>query len=271
MSHKRRDLLFRLVSRAQGGRNGAGPRMRRLPSDSEQSTRTIPEFYAQVETAHLELNPRLNLFLAEYARHRNAAARPLRILDVGCGRRGLLSKHVDPSDEYHGCDIIPESLAEIDHFKTVDLNSDSLLDKFEGPFDLIFCGEVVEHLFNPDALLDDLKKLMAPDAVLLLSTPNLAYLLNRLLLLVGISPLFIENSARQKLGRRTKLLGQGNGTQGHIRLFTYRAMLDLLELEKLKLVRAHGVPVWANLIDRLIAKLSPGLAADIIYVVKKRT
>jgi 2-polyprenyl-3-methyl-5-hydroxy-6-metoxy-1,4-benzoquinol methylase len=236
----------------------------------QPSTRTAQEFYAHVETAHLELNPRLDHFLSEYRSHRTAVGRPLRVLDIGCGRRGLLSKHVDPADEYLGCDIVPEEIAEIDRFKTVDLNSESLLAKFDGPFDVIFCGEIVEHLFNPDALLDDVQMLMASDAILLLSTPNLAYLLNRLLLLVGISPFFLENSARQKLGRRSKLLGQGNETQGHIRLFTYRAMLDFLELQKLELLRVYGVPVWANALDRLIAKLSPGLAPDIVYVVKKR-
>ena len=174
------------------------------------------------------------------------------------------------SDDYQGCDIVPEELAKIERFTSIDLNSQSLLEKFDGPFDLIFCGEVVEHLFNPDALLDDLRALMGGDSLLLLSTPNLAYLLNRVLLLAGISPMFLENSGRRKLGRRTKLLGQGNETQGHIRLFTYRAMLDLLELERLELLRAYGVPVWSNPVDRLIAKLPVGLAPDIVYVIKTR-
>jgi 2-polyprenyl-3-methyl-5-hydroxy-6-metoxy-1,4-benzoquinol methylase len=235
-----------------------------------QHVRTAREFYAQVETAHLELNPRLELFLTEYRRHRQSAGRPLRILDVGCGRRALLSNHVEAPDEYWGCDIVPEQLAEIERYKTVDLNSDSLLDTFDERFDVVFCGEVVEHLFNPDALLEDVQALMAPEAVLVLSTPNLAYLLNRVLLVAGISPLFLENSARRKLGRRTRLFGQGNETQGHIRLFTYRAMLDLLALQRLELLRVYGVPVWAHPVDRLIAKLSPALAADVVYVVKKR-
>jgi 2-polyprenyl-3-methyl-5-hydroxy-6-metoxy-1,4-benzoquinol methylase len=247
------------------------PTIPRLPPAPAQSTRTAREFYAHVETAHLELNPHLELFLAEYRRLREETGRPLKVLDVGCGRRALLSKQLEPSDDYWGCDIVPRELAEIERFKTVDLNSESLLDKFTGEFDLIFCGEVIEHLFNPDALLDDLQMLMAPHALLLLSTPNLAYLLNRLLLLAGISPLFLENSARQKLGRRTKLLGQGNETQGHIRLFTYRAVLDLLELQRLELVRVYGVPLWLGPVDRLLAKLSPGLAPDVIYVVKKAT
>lgn len=244
--------------------------MVRLPQPaSEPSAGAIAEFYRQVETANLELNPRLEIFLTEYRRHQAVATGPLRILDVGCGRRALLSKYVDPSDEYWGCDIVPEELVEIEHFKTIDLNSGSLRSQFDGPFDVIFCGEVVEHLFNPDALIDDLRDLIVPGGIILLSTPNLAYLLNRLLLAAGVSPLFLENSGRRKLGRRTRLLGQGNGVEGHIRLFTYGAMLDLLKLERLELLRVYGVPVWSHPVDRLIARLSPRFAADVIYVVTR--
>ena len=88
---------------------------------------------------------------------------------------------------------------------------------------------MIEHVYSPDDLVEDLKRILRPDGLLLLSTPNLGYWLNRLLLLVGISPLFLENSSRTKLGRRTTHLGQNNSTEGHIRLFTYGAMRDFLE------------------------------------------
>lgn len=232
------------------------------------SPNTITDFYARNETANTELNPRLELFLEQYRRQRARLERPLRILDIGCGRGMILSHHVDRADEYWGCDIVPAELVGSERFRTVDLNNASLRDSFEGRFDVIFCGEIVEHLFSPDALLDELRELMTPDARLLLSTPNLGYLLNRIMLLFGISPFFLENSSRQKLGRRTKWLGQGNETQGHIRLFTYQAMLDLLAIERLRLVESIGIPVWFNFaVDRAIARLSPRLAADVLYVV----
>jgi hypothetical protein len=54
-------------------------------------------------------------------------------------------------------------------------------------------------------------------------------------------------------------------------VFTYRAVLDLLELQQLDLLRTYGVPVWPNIVDRLVAKLSPRFAGDVVYVVKKRS
>lgn len=231
--------------------------------------RTPEQFYEQVETAIPGLDARLRVFLDEYRRHRAGGNRPLRVLDVGCGRTPVLARHVDPTDEYCGCDIaVPEE--KMACFERVNLNEESVVDAFPGrQFDVVFCGEVIEHVFNPDALLEDLATLMGRDSVLVLSTPNLAYWVNRLLLLVGISPLFVENSARVKLGRRFGFLGQGNETQGHIRLFTYRAIRDLLELRQFELLRVRPVPVWNFAIDRLICRLSPSLAPDIVYVARR--
>jgi hypothetical protein len=79
----------------------------------------------------------------------------------------------------------------------------------------------------------------------------------------------VENSALVKLGRRTRFLGQGNETQGHIRLFTYRAMRELLALQKFELLRVRAVPVWKFPIDRVICRLSPSLAPDIVYVARR--
>jgi SAM-dependent methyltransferase len=232
--------------------------------------RTAEEFYEQVETAIPGVDARLRVFLDEYRRHRVAAGGgPLRVLDIGCGRRPVLAHHVEPADEYCGCDIaFPEE--DLACFERVDLNEESVADAFAGrQFDVIFCGEVIEHVFNPDALLEDVRMLMAPNGLLVLSTPNLAYWVNRLLLLVGISPLFVENSARVKLGRRFRFLGQGNETQGHIRLFTYRAVRDLLELQQFETFRIRPVPVWDFLLDRLICRVSPSLAPDIVYVSRR--
>jgi SAM-dependent methyltransferase len=230
--------------------------------------RTAEEFYEQIETAIPALDARLRVFVDEYLQHRTArAGRALRVLDIGCGRKPVLARHVEAPDEYCGCDIaVPED--ELACFERVNLNEESVAEAFQGQFDVVFCGEVIEHVFNPDALLEDLRALMTQESLLVLSTPNLAYWVNRLLLLGGISPLFVENSSRVKLGRRSRFLGQGNETQGHIRLFTYRAMRELLALQRFELLRVKAVPVWNFSVDRLICRLSPSLAPDIVYVAR---
>jgi SAM-dependent methyltransferase len=231
--------------------------------------RTVEEFYEHTDTAIPVIDTRLRIFVDEYRRYRDAAGRTLQILDVGCGRKALLGTQVDPADEYCACDIAPPEVDGLQCFEQVNLNEASLRDVFPGrEFDVIFCGEVIEHLFSPDALLADLKRLLRRDGLLILSTPNLAYWANRILLPLGVSPLFLENSAVAKLGRRFRLFGQGNQTEGHIRLFTYKAARDLLQLQGFELLRTRSAPVWDFAIDRLICRLSPSLSPDNIYVAR---
>jgi SAM-dependent methyltransferase len=231
--------------------------------------RTVDEFYATVETAIPQLDERLRVFVEEYRRHRASTSRPLAVLDVGCGRLALLREHIRPEDEYFACDLV-EPVEPAANFRSVNLNEQSLGDAFPGQrFDVVFCGEVIEHVFSPDAVVSDVKTLLRPGGVLILSTPNLGYWVNRLLLLVGISPLFVENSANVKLGRRFGFLGQGNATQGHIRLFTYRAVRDLLDLQGFELLRTRSVPVWSFPVDRLVCRVSRSLAPDNVYVARR--
>ncbi|MCW2783382.1 MAG: hypothetical protein JWR35_3833 [Marmoricola sp.] len=90
------------------------------------------------------------------------------------------------------------------------------------------------------------------------STPNLAYWLNRIMLLLGISPFFSENSSQVVLGWGFRRLCQGTPRQGHLRLLTHPAMLDLLARERFPVRGVRSVPVWKNMPgDRLLIRLSP--------------
>jgi SAM-dependent methyltransferase len=234
------------------------------------NVRTHDDFYATVETAIPAPDERVRVFADEYRLHRAATGRPLAVLDVGCGRFTLLRSEIDPEDEYFACDLV-EPDDPPPNFRRLDLNEESVRDAFAGrEFDLVFCGEVIEHLFSPDALVSDVRNLLRPGGILILSTPNLAYWVNRLLLLIGISPLFVENSSDQKLGRRFRFLGQGNPTQGHVRVFTYRAVRELLDLHGFELLRTRPVRVWQFLVDRVICRVSRSLAPDIVYVARRR-
>ena len=228
------------------------------------------EFYAQVPT-EARLLPRLRISLEEYAAYRaQRGSRPLEILDVGCGEHALLGQHVDPADHYHGTDVKPELRRPIEHYRQVNLEDGDLPGAWDGKrFDVVFCGEVIEHVWSPDRLLRQLAACMHADSLLLLTTPNLAYWINRLLLIAGVSPLFIENSAEVQLGRRLPALGQDRTTQGHIRVFTTRALQELLARERFELVRTRPYTVWNIPPDKLVARFSPNLAPGNVFVARK--
>ena len=103
-------------------------------------TRSHRDFLATHDTAIPEPDARLRIFISEYQRFRTERARRLRVLDVGCGKNPVLARHVDSGDEYWGCDFYDASDVAIDNYLRVDLNEESLLEKLEPGFDVIFCG-----------------------------------------------------------------------------------------------------------------------------------
>ena len=218
-----------------------------------------------------QLNARLKVFLSEYLRYRSSIDRGLCLLDVGCGRNAVLAAHRAEGDVYHGCDFFDSAPSAVDHYWSLDLNIASVVETAPPgvQYDVVFCGEIIEHLFSPDALLRDLWALLKRSGILILSTPNLGYYVNRLLLLFGVSPLYLENSAEVKLGRKSRFLGQNNPTEGHIRLFTYGAVKDLVARERFEIERVIPTTVWNFPPDRLVCRLSRSLAPLNVFVLRR--
>ena len=82
-------------------------------------------------------------------------------------------------------------------------------------FDIVFLGEVFEHLFFPYNILKNLITLIKPDGYLILTTPNLANIYNRILLLLG-QPLY-----------NYRPIG-ASPNEDHVTLVTKKQMLNLL-------------------------------------------
>ncbi|MFI1163211.1 methyltransferase domain-containing protein [Streptomyces sp. NPDC020801] len=116
--------------------------------------------------------------------------------------------------------------------------------------DAVLFSEVIEHLVDPDAALDEIRRVLRPGGHLMLSTPNLAAWYNRALLLAGVQPVFSEVSLRAIHGR------PGTQVVGHLRLYTARALREFVAaagFEVMGLTGApfHGVPRALRRLDRL--------------------
>lgn len=104
----------------------------------------------------------------------------LTALDIGCGgglvsepmaRLGLSMTSIDASEA--------NIKTAMTHAKAGGLNIDfragtaeALLEAGEGPFDVVFNLEVVEHVANPDAFLSNCAKLLKPGGIMFLATLN---------------------------------------------------------------------------------------------------
>jgi SAM-dependent methyltransferase len=131
-----------------------------------------------------------------------------------------------------------------------------------GSVDVIIMSELIEHLVDTDAALDEAARVLVPGGRLLLSTPNLAAWYNRVLLALGIQPIFTEVSLRAIYGR------PGHQVAGHLRVFTRRALEQLLasvgfvEID-IKGAPYHDVPRPLRPLDRLLCR-TPGLSSILL-------
>jgi 2-polyprenyl-6-hydroxyphenyl methylase/3-demethylubiquinone-9 3-methyltransferase len=97
-------------------------------------------------------------------------------LDVGCGAGLLAEPLARLGANITGIDAAPELIAVArDHAAKMGLAIDyraGAVEELRGQFDLITCMEVIEHVADPAAFMQALAKRLAPDGLLILSTPN---------------------------------------------------------------------------------------------------
>ena len=98
------------------------------------------------------------------------------VLDYGCGSAYKLLKYFK-NYEFAGLDIEPTlSWLKKNHPENIWFSPDELIKK-KKKFDLIICADVIEHISDPNQLINYLKKL--DSNVIVLSTPNRDLLNNK--------------------------------------------------------------------------------------------
>jgi 2-polyprenyl-6-hydroxyphenyl methylase/3-demethylubiquinone-9 3-methyltransferase len=110
-------------------------------------------------------------------------------LDVGCAAGLLTEPLARLGAKVTGIDAAPE-LIEVarDHAASMGLEIDyraGEVQELEGQFDLITSMEVIEHVADPAAFVGALAKRLAPDGLLILSTPNQTSLSRLMMITVG--------------------------------------------------------------------------------------
>ncbi len=203
-----------------------------------------------------------------------------KMLDIGCsgGTLTLLIKDAVGADTVYGTEISTSGVKEAESkgIKALQLDIDNSSLPFENDFfDFVYCGDVIEHVFNPSHLLDEANRVTKPGGFLLLTTPNLASWYNRLILLMGYQP--FETAASLSHPRAGKIragaLSNAHSVSDlggeHIRVMTLKALKDLLKIHNyqiLKIEGAHGTDNSKSLLLRIVqfldqlACIFPGMA-----------
>jgi 2-polyprenyl-3-methyl-5-hydroxy-6-metoxy-1,4-benzoquinol methylase len=154
-----------------------------------------------------------------------------RVLDVGCSSGYLARPLVERGCTVVGIERDPEaaeaarSVCEevfVGDVETMDL-------PFEhGSFDVVLCGDLVEHLREPERFLVRVRPLLRTGGRLVLSTPNVANWAMRLSLLAG----------------RWHYTERGILDETHVHLFTRKTLVDMLRRSGYEVVELEfTVPV----------------------------
>jgi SAM-dependent methyltransferase len=121
--------------------------------------------------------------------HLDPARRPA-VLEIGYARGGLLDR-LDPADAFRrfACDIHPRPVPPGVTFFRHDCNEEFTFARGLA-FDVVFAGEIIEHIHDDRRFLERIRAILAPGGVLALTTPNLFFLANRIVMPFGRMPWF---------------------------------------------------------------------------------
>lgn len=116
----------------------------------------------------------------------------LKVLDIATGSGAFSQRIVDafPTWELDVNDFENQAMVSGMDKHQVDLNS-NFSNKFsKDGYDLVFAIEIIEHLENPWHFLREIRKVLRPGGVLVLTTPNVDSLLDRLVYLTDGHPFY---------------------------------------------------------------------------------
>lgn len=207
--------------------------------------------------------------------------RALKIIDVGCGAgffiKNLKMARKGKNDIYYGVDGALEgvNLAKNEGIvaKQADLNEEIPFP--DNSFDIAICSQTIEHIYNTDALIKEINRVLKKGGHIFIATPNLSSWYNRVLLMMGVHPLFSEVSTQNKLlGKKfLKKYIPYDKAVGHIRSFTPGALSDLVQLhgfitKRIKTFAFVDLPTGMRQLDGLFSKLNVG--SDILVIARKK-
>jgi 2-polyprenyl-3-methyl-5-hydroxy-6-metoxy-1,4-benzoquinol methylase len=181
------------------------------------------------------------------------------VLDVGCYDGQFITQVLATPEQVVGLDVAHAALhaAAQRGLSGVRGQVEAPLPFQDGSFGTVVAAEVIEHVFDTQAVIAEFARVVRPGGWVVITTPNLVALSGRAQLMLGRSPHNVEFDA-------------GPGTSGHIRYFTF----DTLEL----LLRRAGLqPIgrWTNAAhfsvlgsSELVGRWWPGLGHTLISVAR---
>jgi methionine biosynthesis protein MetW len=185
------------------------------------------------------------------------------LLDVGCGDGSSSEELVKDGWSIFGLELSPKNVtkARKKGINAVVGNAEEKLPYNDDMFDVMIAGEVIEHLTNPKNFLEECYRVLKPNGVLIMTTPNVCFLSSRIKVMFGKLPYA--------------------SAPFHFQYFTLSSLKKLLKESGFTIERAMGNMIFGECIfDRLKvpflkfistypAKFLPTLSANLIIKSRK--
>jgi len=155
------------------------------------------------------------------------------VIDIGCGDGTYYGAVVRQHARLHvGVDISASALqrARQVHLQGVILDLQQPLPFRSETFEAAVCIDVLEHLFDPEGLLRQVRTALKREGLVIASVPNIAHLPHRLRLLGGK---FVAGGLAET--------AETPWSDPHIRFFTVRSLSDLLQAAGYRPSRVYGI------------------------------
>jgi SAM-dependent methyltransferase len=198
-----------------------------------------------------------------------------RIFDIASGD-GLVTKELETyaNAEVLGCDISSVCVrkARKRNLQIINIDLNQGMPFQDETFDMVTAFDIYEHVVELDHLQKEILRILKPNGLLVLTTPNLGSMMERLFLLLGFQPLGVEVSQYRKFGA---IPHRGKCTPvGHIRTLTLRAWKEFLEYYNFNVTQVKRCPLrtphsLVNLIDNSIGRLFLSLSNELLIVCEK--
>jgi 2-polyprenyl-3-methyl-5-hydroxy-6-metoxy-1,4-benzoquinol methylase len=95
-----------------------------------------------------------------------------KVLEIGCGGAILLCELQELGFKTFGVDPSPTAIRAADKYGFHLVPKFFSAELFSEKFDLIFHSDVLEHSFDPRKFIDEQKKVLKPDGIIIISVPN---------------------------------------------------------------------------------------------------
>jgi 2-polyprenyl-3-methyl-5-hydroxy-6-metoxy-1,4-benzoquinol methylase len=170
-------------------------------------------------------------------------SRNMSVLDVGCGT-GVNSEYIrQQGHKVTGIDI---SRVAIKKYRARGLNGiacdiNNGFPFSDESFDMLFASEIIEHIHDSSFFFAEANRLLRPGGVLLLSTPNSAFILYRLLGIFGRTVTDLQHP-------------------GHIRFFSKRSLSLFCQTNGFVSVKLSGRHMYMMLGEKIGHRLGPLLS-----------